>query len=103
MSIVVIVSAIDIYWSIKVGSQLRDTEENPVGKALIQMDGGDSALFMAVKFLGNVLVVLAVIFLYHRSKKTAVWVSAGLAIFQIVLVLYLYGVIPPCSSLTLGV
>jgi hypothetical protein len=101
MTIVMICSAIDIYWSIKIGKALQEVEENPVGKFLISMDDGDPALFMSIKFLGNIAVVLAVIALYQRRRVIAVYVSAALALFQLMLILYLYGVI--CFSPTFGV
>lgn len=100
MSVVVLVSAVDMYWSIKVGKVLAETEENPIGRALIQIDNGDSALFMSVKMVGTILVVLSAIFIYQRNRRIATVVSISLAIFQLGLLLYLYGIL--CFFPTLG-
>jgi len=99
MFIVVLVAAIDMYWSIKVGPALQQTEENPVGRLLIKIDGGSSALFMSVKMVGTLLVVLAIIWLCNYRRWWAFTVSLVLAVMQVSLLLYLYGVIPDIPSL----
>ena len=69
-----LVSAFDIYMSIKAQEYLFLIEMNPVGRWLIQHDGGDIALFMGVKTAGTVLALGFLVWLYHLKKSWA-WPS----------------------------
>src|SRR5262245_48032614 len=51
------VSAIDVYCSIKYELELGVEELNPVGRWLMAVDGGSVGLFMACKFLGNLVAL----------------------------------------------
>jgi len=67
-------SAVDIYTSIKTQEYLIDLELNPVGRWLIQQDGGDIALFMGVKTAGTTLALGILVWLYLHKKSWA-WMS----------------------------
>ena len=69
-----LVSAVDIYMSIKTQEYLIDLEMNPIGIWLIQRDGGDIALFMGIKTAGTVLALGLLVWLYHLKKSWA-WPS----------------------------
>lgn len=83
------VSSYDVYCSIKYQSTLLANEENPIGRLLIEMDGGDVALFMTVKMIGTTLVLLSLPYLRRRDAKLG-WVSIScVAAFQTWLFFYL--------------
>ena len=76
-------SAIDIYISIKTQEYLWHLEMNPVGRWLIELDGGDVALFMGIKTAGTILALGLLVWLYH-AKKSWAWPSIfGVAIMQL--------------------
>tara|TARA_R110000824_G_C15231618_1_gene678622 strand:- start:4552 stop:5091 length:540 start_codon:yes stop_codon:yes gene_type:complete len=89
-----LVSAIDIYWSIVLQDVLIETELNPLGKILIESDGGSVALFMFCKVVGLVVALGLLVILYHYKKRIA-WLSIlGVFIFQAWLLWYLNAVPP---------
>lgn len=89
MLIVAVVAADDVYWSFKTQDVLAETEENPVGRWLIQMDGGDIALFMTCKMFGVLLVLLALPAIFWFRRSWGLICSISLAVFQIALFMYL--------------
>ena len=109
-----IISAIDVYWSIVNQSVLWEMEQNPIGRYLIEKDGGSIALFMAIllyysseilisnsiilseKFnisrilIGGTIIALGVlVFLYHWKQKYAWPTIIILTLAQISLLSYL--------------
>tara|TARA_R110000824_G_scaffold395873_1_gene596917 strand:+ start:9521 stop:10030 length:510 start_codon:yes stop_codon:yes gene_type:complete len=89
-----LISAVDIYWSIVLQDVLVETELNPLGKILIERDGGSVALFMFCKVVGLIVVLGLLIILYHYKKRIA-WLSiSGVFIFQVWLLWYLNAVSP---------
>ena len=89
-----LISAIDIYWSIVLQDVLVETELNPLGKILIEYNGGSVALFMFCKVVGLIVVLGLLIILYHYKKRIA-WLSIlGVFIFQVWLLWYLNAVPP---------
>tara|TARA_R110002110_G_scaffold63394_7_gene176378 strand:+ start:482 stop:796 length:315 start_codon:yes stop_codon:yes gene_type:complete len=54
---IALISSVDVYFAIKLQNDLYDNEINPIGKWLMDMDNGDVALFMALKFLGTLIVL----------------------------------------------
>jgi|TARA_R110000824_G_scaffold120382_5_gene275691 hypothetical protein len=86
--VIVLASAVDVYWAIKVQDSLH--ELNPVGRWLIKIGGGDVALFMACKLLGTVLAIWFIGLLYSKRGKIALLATFGVALFQTVLVWFLF-------------
>lgn len=84
------VSSIDLYWSVVLGEELIEVEQNPLGSFLIRVDNDRVALFMATKSFGTSLVVGLLVFLYFFRKRTAWCVIIPLSIFQLCLLLYMY-------------
>lgn len=84
-----IVSSIDIYWSIHNQSELINVEKNPLGRYLINADGGSIGLFMSFKALGTVLVFGILILLYKYRKKWAWAAIITIATIQFLLLIYL--------------
>jgi hypothetical protein len=84
-----VISSIDLYWSIVYQSQLYEIELNPLGRFLIAMDNGQVSLFMAVKMLGTIAVLGALVVLYHWRRSTAWPVMTSIFVFQSLLLVYI--------------
>ena len=93
---VIVVAAIDVYFAIKLQDSLLEFELNPIGKALINLDGGSVALFMAMKFFGTVIALAAVpVINYKYGNKWALIYITIAAIIQMLLLYFLiYGHTP---------
>lgn len=65
------------------------TEQNPVGRYLIAINGGDPTLFVLLKLAGTTLTVLALRQLFRQFRHLAVPVATGVASVQMSLLLYL--------------
>lgn len=87
--VTVLVSAYDIYVSIAHQNSLYDYELNPMGRWLIQADGGSVALFMSLKFAGTVLALFIMTGLYFIARRIAVLASASVGLLMVGLFLYL--------------
>lgn len=70
------VEAYDVYWSIKLQDVLINNERNPLGRFLISLDGGDVALFMALKVAAIFLVLGALPVILWKKEKVA-WLLLG--------------------------
>jgi hypothetical protein len=87
---VAFVEVYDVYWSIKLQEVLYENELNPIGSALMSLDGGDVALFMAMKvmviiiILGNLPVIL-----WSNRIKVAWGLMAVIFISRLLLFLFL--------------
>lgn len=78
-----LVSAVDTYLSAKFPDFLKALEVNPLGRALIEMDGGDPALLLGAKFFTNLLVI-SVLILSHRWYSRLCWVmTIALSLVQL--------------------
>ena len=84
-----IISAIDVYWSIVNQSVLWEMEQNPIGRYLIEKDGGSIALFMAIKVGGTIIALGVLVFLYHWKQKYAWPIIIILTLAQLSLLSYL--------------
>lgn len=88
---IAIVSALDVYCSIKYQFELLADEMNPLGRWLMQLDGGSVALFMACKFLGNLVVLGTLQLLYLRRYRLCLLAAAVLTAVQGGLAMLLLG------------
>jgi len=89
-TIIVCISAIDIYWLSKNRDFMTVMEQNPIGKLLLHADNGDVSLFILCKFLGTFVVIGSIYFLkFHKSKYVRT-VAITIATAQIILLCYLY-------------
>lgn len=64
-------------------------EQNPVGRWLIEMGGGDVGLFVSLKLMGTGMVCATLVTLYEFRTRIALAAGSSLAVFQAVLLLYL--------------
>jgi hypothetical protein len=83
------VAAYDVYLSIKMRDVLHIVEENPLGRWLIALDGGDVALFMTIKMAGILVVLVSLQTLFRHHRRAGMTVVVALASFQIWLFGYL--------------
>ncbi|MGI9519681.1 MAG: hypothetical protein ACR2NP_21690 [Pirellulaceae bacterium] len=90
LTIITCVSMIDVYWSFKTQAVLAETEQNPIGKWLIDRDGGDISLFMTLKMAGTMFVILAIPALYSIRRQWGLVAAATLTVFQCLLLVYFY-------------
>jgi hypothetical protein len=83
------VSFYDGYLVIRTGDLICDLEQNPVGLLLINCNGGDPSLFLALKAVGTLIVLGALEVLNRRSQRIACPVSLAVALFQSGLLIFL--------------
>lgn len=90
------VSIYDMALTIKYPFSLKELELNPVGRWLMSLDRipcgkiPDLGLFLGAKFLGTVTVMGVLCWLVGRSGRIGHSVGMGVALFQIVLAIYLH-------------
>jgi hypothetical protein len=84
-----VVSLYDGYLVLRTGEMIEQFEKNPVGLFLIQFNGGDPSLFLALKALGTMLALALLTVLYHRAPRYAYPAASGLALFQSGLLIFL--------------
>ncbi len=94
-AVILVVSAYDIYLTVKYVEYLPQLELNPVGRWMLGLDNGPScslqqaAAFITAKFAGNVVVVAAIEMLATFGFRLVGIVAAAVAMFQVVLGFYL--------------
>lgn len=84
---IAIISSLDIYWLSKYRSGI--TEQNPLGKYLIELDGGDISLFILFKVLGTFIVIGTLYILWSYKSRYGTVVAISIAIAQCILLFYL--------------
>ncbi len=68
---------------------ISQAERNPVGKCLIELQGGDVWLFVLAKLTGTAIACSVLVTLYELRARLALVASVGVACFQMVLLCYL--------------
>lgn len=68
---------------------IGEVERNPIGKWLIEAQGGEVWLFVVAKLAGTSLVCTVLVTLFRRRTRITLAAAVGIAIFQLVLVSYL--------------
>lgn len=87
--VIILISAIDIYWLIKNADLILHYEKNPIGLWLINKDNGSVALFTSLKVIGTFIVIGTLIVLYKIHAYKTMIIACVLAIFQLFLLCYL--------------
>jgi len=91
---IVLVAAIDIFWSISLEDILLEHEENPIAAYVIEVGNSITASGVAflcgVKVVSTFLVVVIGRIIYRRNPKVGAMAVAGVAAFQLWLLYYLY-------------
>ena len=73
---VAFVEVYDVYWSIKLQDSLVANELNPIGSFLLSLDGGDVALFMAMK-VSAIIMILGSLPVILSDKPRLAWILLG--------------------------
>ncbi len=68
---------------------IRDVEQNPIGRWLLDLQGGEVWCFVLMKLAGTAFVCAVLIRLYQRSKGMAMVSVSTLAALQFLLLCYL--------------
>lgn len=92
--IVITISAIDMYWLSKNKDGIVESEKNPIGRYLIELDDGDVSLFIFWKFMGTFTVIYFLQQYFMKRSRTALLIVAAVATFQLLLLSYLYSTPP---------
>jgi len=83
--IIVLVSAIDIYWLVRNSEHILEYEKNPIGTWLINKDNGSVALFTSLKVLGTFIVITTLSTLYYLHAIKTIIMASILALLQLIL------------------
>ncbi len=86
---VIFVSVLDGYLAIRFRHELHETELNPVGRWLIQLNGNQVWLLVAAKFAGTIAVAAILLLLFSRRPRLGFATTCLLAAFQLWLLWYL--------------
>jgi hypothetical protein len=70
-------------------THMQDQELNPIGRALIALDGGGVAYLLAAKLVGTIVVTTFLVVLYDLNPRRAIFITAPVAAFQCGLLLFL--------------
>lgn len=84
-----IVSLYDAFLVVRFSDSILQLEQNPIGRMLIELDGGDVGLFVATKMVGTVMVLGSLAGIYVLSRRLAYPIAGGVSIFQAGLSCYL--------------
>jgi hypothetical protein len=76
------VSVYDAFLVILTDRVIQDTEWNPIGRWLIQWQGGEVWLLLAAKFFGTSIVCGVLLTLFEYRQRIALLVTAGVSAFQ---------------------
>jgi len=68
---------------------IGEVERNPVGRWLIELQGGEVWLFVLLKLVGTAVVCAVLVTLYEFRTRLALIASSGVAAFQVGLFCYL--------------
>jgi hypothetical protein len=84
-----VVSVYDAWLVIAFREIIHYTEQNPVGRLLIQLDSNGISYFLTAKAVGTVIVLLALIAVHRIAHRHREWIMGGVASFQAWLLWYL--------------
>ncbi|HTI50522.1 MAG TPA: hypothetical protein VL475_06215 [Planctomycetaceae bacterium] len=84
-----LVSAIDVYLTVRFHETLPELEQNPFGLMLLEMSDWNPSLLIGVKFMGTTLVLGFLTTLYAWNRRLGLTVTAAVGVFQCGLLWYL--------------
>jgi hypothetical protein len=76
------VASFDVYCSIKYEYELLTEELNPIGRWLMELDGGSVSLFMACKFFCNLLALAGLQVLYSIHRPLCITAAGVMTVLQ---------------------
>lgn len=89
MVVVAVVSVHDATLLILNQQVIVESERNPIGLLLIDLNGGDVSLFVAIKLAGTTTVCTVIAVLFSRRPRMSVAIACCLAGIQLALLAYL--------------
>lgn len=94
LMLIVLVAAVDIFWSISLEEILLEHEENPVAAYVVEIGNSVTtsgvALLCGMKVVSTFLVVAIGRTIYRRNQKIGAAAVGGVAAFQLWLLYYLF-------------
>ena len=93
--VIATVAIYDILLTIQYWESLKQLEENPIGRWLMNLDqvervaASNLALFVVAKSIGTIIVLVTVYTLIKRRGRIGHPIGAGVATFQLLLATYL--------------
>ena len=95
---IVCVSIYDTYLVLAYPAGILVGERNPICLYLIRQDMSQFSWFIGGKVLGNIVVVSTLLGLYFSGFRHALTVAKGVALFQLLLLVFLH-MSDPCTGL----
>lgn len=97
-SFIGLVSMIDSYFAFRFRDLLRDLEENPAGRYLIELQNGQVSVFLRTKAAGTIAVlgILAAFYVYRHRWRVPI--IGSVAAFQMGLLVYMTMSLPADSA-----
>jgi hypothetical protein len=86
---VILVSVIDAYLLLQNRDIIGSFERNPLGNALLAINGGKVWLFLSLKLLGTILTSAALILIFQHNNTLGLVVALAVACFQFGLLVFL--------------
>src|SRR5438093_9081753 len=86
---IIFVSVVDGFLVVEHRWQINTTELNPVGRALLALNGGEIWYLLAAKFAGTVAACGLLLIIHQRSRRLGTAIAAVLAGFQLCLLFFL--------------
>ena len=83
------VSLYDTYLIVRFAEVIHLMEENPIGRWLVEISGGQVEVFVRVKLAGTLLVLSMLIFMWIRRVRILLTVTTSIASWQTCLMIYL--------------
>jgi hypothetical protein len=88
-SFIVFVSVWDSFLTLLYRTQMHVAELNPIGRLLIDLNGGAVTYLLVAKLLGTILVASILAALYERNPQKAFVITTPIAGFQAALLSFL--------------
>lgn len=87
--IIAAVSLYDTYLVIRFSEMISIMERNPIGRWLLEVEGGRVGVFVRVKLAGTVLVLSILMFMWKWQAQMLFPITTTLASYQTCLMIYL--------------
>ena len=83
------VSSFDVYLTINLHDVMKECEQNPIARAILEYDNWNVSRFVGIKMFNTIFVLGVLIAAYYFNKKHAYSFIFSIAFFQTVLIFYL--------------
>ena len=83
------VSSFDVYLTIRLEDVIKESEQNPIARAIMEYDDWNVSKFIGIKMFCTIFVLGVLTATYFFSKKHAYSIILSIALFQTILIWYL--------------